>query len=146
MSLSWKLILTHEIIDFGLFIKYIKLAVGIMERTYDITSDFIENTPVLTISGDLTQDADSDVYKTYNELKSKHNMKNMIINFEKIKYINSAGIATLINIIQDMDKTGGKAVLVGLTNHFQKVIDIVGISDFVDIYNTNAEAISEMNK
>jgi anti-anti-sigma factor len=146
MPIYWKRLQTHEIIDFGPFIKYIIVTVGIMERTYDITSDFIENTPVLVISGDLTQDADSDVYKTYNELKSSNPIKNLIINFEKIKYINSAGIATLINIIQDMDKTGGKAVLVGLTNHFQKVIDIVGISDFVDIYNTNAEAISEMKK
>jgi anti-anti-sigma regulatory factor len=38
----------------------------------------------------------------------------------------------------------GKVLFVGLTNHFKKVMDIVGISDFVDIFNTNDEALAKI--
>ncbi len=113
-----------------------------MDNTYSVSSDIIENIPVLIIEGDMTSEADSDVMKMYYDLKSKHSPASIIINFEKTKYINSAGIATLINIIQDLGDIGGKVTFVGLTNHFQKVMDIVGISDFVDIFNTNQEALT----
>ena len=107
---------------------------------YSVSSDLFENIPVLVIEGDMTSESDSDVMKTYGVLKEKHSPKNIIINFEKTKYINSAGIASLINIIQDLQDGGGRVSFVGLTKHFRKVMDIVGISDFVDIFNTNEEA------
>lgn len=113
-------------------------------EAYSVSSNMIGNVPVLIIEGDMTSESDSDVMKTYSELKEKHAPKNIIINFEKTKYINSAGIASLINIIQDLQDTGGKVTFVGLTNHFKKVMDIVGISDFVDIFNTNDEAIDKI--
>jgi anti-anti-sigma factor len=113
-------------------------------EAYSVSSDILDSVPVLIIEGDMTSESDSDVMKTYSELKEKHTPKNIIINFEKTKYINSAGIASLINIIQDLQDSGGKVTFVGLTNHFKKVMDIVGISDFVDIYNTNDEALDKI--
>ncbi len=115
-------------------------------EAYTISSDVVENIPVLIIEGDMTSDSDSDVLKTYSELKEKHTPKNVIINFEKTKYINSAGIASLINIIQDLQDIGGKVSFVGLSNHFRKVMDIVGISDFVDIFDTNEEALGMIQR
>lgn len=117
-----------------------------MEINHKISSSVIDDMPILVIAGDMTSEADNDVMKTYATLKDKHAHKNMIINFEKTNYINSAGIATLINIIQDMGDTGGRISFVGLSDHFQKVMDIVGISDFVDIFNKNNEALAELKK
>ncbi|MCX7678979.1 MAG: STAS domain-containing protein [Spirochaetes bacterium] len=111
---------------------------------FKISKGEIEGMPVLIIEGDMTSESDSDVMKNYYELKKKYSPANLIINFEKTKYINSAGIASLINIIQDLQDINGKVIFVGLTNHFKKVMDTVGISDFVDIYNTNDEAIAKI--
>ncbi len=110
-------------------------------ENYSVSSDVIDEVPVLIIEGDMTSESDSDVMKAYFEVKRNQSPKNIIINFEKTKYINSAGIASLINIIQDLQEGGGKISFVGLTNHFRKVMDIVGISDFVNIFNSNGEAI-----
>ncbi len=113
---------------------------------YSVSLDTIDGIPVLIVEGDMTSESDSDVMKAYNEVKKMQTPKNIIINFEKTKYINSAGIASLINIIQDLQESGGKITFVGLTNHFKKVMDIVGISDFVNIYNTNREALDNLEK
>lgn len=115
-----------------------------MDNSHSVTTDVLEGIPVLVVQGDMTSDADSDVLKNYNDLKSKYSPEYIIINFEKTNYINSAGIATLINMIQDLGKTNGRLVLVGLSSHFQKVMDIVGISDFVDIFNTSSEALGKI--
>ena len=111
-----------------------------MKYQYTISSDEFENIPVIIVEGDLTSDADGDVKSTYSELKNKFQMNEIIINFEKTKYINSSGIATLINIIQDINERNGKIAFVGMSDHLKKVMDIVGISDFVIITNTNDEA------
>ncbi len=111
---------------------------------YKVSTGEIDSIPLIIIEGDMTSESDSDVMKTYHELKKKYSPKDLIINFEKTKYINSAGIASLINIIQDLQDISGKVLFVGLTNHFKKVMDIVGISDFVDIFNTNEEALAKI--
>ena len=117
-----------------------------MEKTHKVSTDIIENIPVLYVEGDITSEADCDIMKHYTDLKETHSPYHLVINFDKTKYINSAGIATLINIIQDLGDIGGKISFVGLSNHFQKVMDIVGISDFVDIFVSNEEAFKNIKK
>ncbi len=115
-----------------------------MDNTHKVSSDLVASIPVLIVEGDMTSDADHDVMRTYAQIKEKYAPKNLIINFERTNYINSAGIATLINMIQDMGDKGGRISFVGLSNHFLKVMDIVGISDFVDTFSTDDEAIAEI--
>jgi anti-sigma B factor antagonist len=113
-----------------------------LSEPYKISSMEIEGIPVIIIEGDMTSDVDDKVMSLYSDIKNKGKAERLIFNFQQTSYINSAGIATLINIIQDMSERGGKVSFVGLSNHFLKVMDIVGISDFVDIFETNEAAIS----
>ncbi len=115
-----------------------------MEKTHKVSSKILNDIPVLILEGDITSEADADIMSMYRELKEKHSPFYLMIDFNKTKYINSAGIATLINIIQDLGDFGGKVVFTGLSQHFQKVMDIVGITDFVNIYQTNEEALKNI--
>ncbi|HOW81680.1 MAG TPA: STAS domain-containing protein [Spirochaetota bacterium] len=115
-----------------------------MKYQFKISSGAIESIPVIIIEGDLTSDADSEVKNVYSRLKESFKMDRLIINFEKTKYINSSGIATLINIIQDSNERKGKIHFVGMSEHLHKVMDIVGISDFVQVHKTNQEAAASL--
>jgi anti-anti-sigma factor len=115
-----------------------------MKYQYKISSESLESIPVINIEGDLTSDADGEVKSIYARLKDSYSMEKLIINFEKTKYINSSGIATLINIIQDANERKGKICFVGMSEHLQKVMDIVGISDFVQVRKTNQEAATSL--
>jgi len=112
-----------------------------MKYQHKIVSDTINNVPVIFIEGDLTSDADGDAKGVYSDLKDKYSSQKIIINFENTKYINSSGIATLIHIIQDVNEKGGVIAFVGMSDHLKKVMNIVGISDFVRIYNSNTDAV-----
>ena len=115
-----------------------------MKYNHKITSDVIENIPVIVVEGDMTSDGDRDVKKIYAKLKEEHTMDKIIINFEQTKFINSSGIATLINIIQDINERNGEIAFVGMSDHFKKVMDIVGITDFVQIFQTNQKAAEKI--
>lgn len=112
-----------------------------MESSFRISYEIVGGVPVLMVEGDMTSESDKDIIKVYRGIKEKYTPRNLIISFEKTNYINSSGIATLINMIQDIGEINGKISFVGLSDHFQKIMDIVGISDFVDIYNTEDDAI-----
>jgi anti-sigma B factor antagonist len=115
-----------------------------MKYQHKITSDMISSIPVIIIEGDLTSDADSDAKGVYSDVKEKYSSQKIIVNFENTKYINSSGIATLIHIIQDVNEKGGTIAFVGMSDHLKKVMNIVGISDFVQIYNSNNDALKAM--
>ncbi len=115
-----------------------------MKYQHHITKETIDNIPVINIEGDLTSEADSSVKKVYAELREDFSLDKIIINFDKTKYINSSGIATLINIIQDINEKKGDIFFVGMSDHLKKVMEIVGISDFVKIFNTTKEASQNM--
>ncbi len=114
-----------------------------MKYQYKITSASLKDLPVINIEGDLTSDAGTDLKNVYSELKKTHDTKKIIINFEKCKYINSSGIASLISIIQTTNEVNGTTIFIGLSDHLNKVMDIVGLTDFVKIYKTSEEALKE---
>lgn len=115
-----------------------------MKYQHKIKSEFMSDVPVIYIEGDLTSDADVDAKEVYNQIRDKQLIRKLIINFESTKYINSSGIATLIHIIQDVNERGGVIAFVGMSDHLKKVMTIVGISDFVTIFDSTNEAISSI--
>jgi len=115
-----------------------------MKYQHKITSDVVTSIPVIFIEGDLTSDADSDAKSVYSEVSEKYSPKKLIVNFEHTKYINSSGIATLIHIIQDVNEKGGVIAFVGMSDHLKKVMNIVGISYFVQIFNSNNDALQSL--
>lgn len=110
-----------------------------MKYAHEISQDTFKGYPVLVVEGDMTSDADADVKSAYAEIKRSKPIDTLIVNFEKTRYINSSGIATLINIIQDVQELNGTIYFIGLSDHFKKVMDIVGISDFVEIHSDESE-------
>lgn len=112
-----------------------------MYNNFKIISSETAGFPTIAIDGDLTSECDQEIKKSYFEKKPKDGVMNLIINFEKTKYINSSGIAVLISLIQDINETCGKLVFMGMSAHFKRVMDIVGVSDFVKSAETESEAI-----
>jgi anti-sigma B factor antagonist len=115
-----------------------------MKYQHKILLELVDKVPVINIEGDLTSDADGEVKEIYSGIKTAHPSRKIIINFRKTQYVNSSGIAILIYIIQDAKKTGGAVAFVGMSAHLQKVMSIVGIADFIRLYDSNTEAIRNL--
>ncbi|MCB1160089.1 MAG: STAS domain-containing protein, partial [Leptospiraceae bacterium] len=106
-----------------------------MEDDFNIKLGFEkEGVPVIFISGEITSEADEDIVNSYDSIPSEKKNR-VLIDFSKTTYINSAGIATLISLITRASENQGKIEFSGLNDHFKKVMDIVGLTDFVIIHD-----------
>ncbi|MCC5813234.1 MAG: STAS domain-containing protein [Leptospira sp.] len=97
--------------------------------------------PILHITGEITSEADDEIMNAYNSVPEGSRTR-VLINFSETSYINSAGIATLISLITKASENSGKIEFAGLNSHFRKVMDIVGLTDFVLIHDSLEKALS----
>ena len=96
--------------------------------------------PVIHIAGEITSEADEEIVNCYASIPAAKKSR-VLIDFSKTAYIDSAGIATLISLITKASENQGKIEFSGLNAHFRKVMDIVGLTDFVLIHDTIDQAL-----
>ncbi len=111
-----------------------------MASVFEISSGYEKNMPVIRLSGEITAEAEEDLVQTYEAIPSERRAK-VVLDFNSTRYINSSGIAVLISLITRASDSGQKVEFCGLNPHFRKVMDIVGLTDFVQIHETLADAL-----
>ncbi|MGQ2850883.1 STAS domain-containing protein [Leptospira interrogans] len=111
-----------------------------MSEDFRIFVDLAVSVPIIHIEGEITSKADETILEKYESIPEGKRDR-VILNFQGASYINSAGIATLISLITKASETKRKIEFAGLNEHFRKVMDIVGLADFVLIHNSLQEAL-----
>ncbi|MCS6983711.1 MAG: STAS domain-containing protein [Leptospiraceae bacterium] len=111
-----------------------------MESSLQIETEIRENKAVLKLKGDMVSDAEEELAKAVNALPEESRDK-IILDLAQTQYINSAGIAALISLLNKVTETGGALKLVGLNRHFQKVLETVGLTEYIPIYESLDEAL-----
>lgn len=96
--------------------------------------------PVLHISGEITSESEEEMLAAYDGIPSDRRAR-VILHFSQTRYINSSGIAILIGVINRATESQGKVDFAGLSPHFRKVMDIVGLTDFVRVFDSLPEAL-----
>jgi len=96
---------------------------------------------IFNIMGDVTAASDSAVKQAYeNTDKSSH----ILLMFNPGCYINSGGIAVLIQLLGQAKQNNQKIGVTGLSDHFKKIFRMVGITKFAQIYDSVNEALAGM--
>jgi stage II sporulation protein AA (anti-sigma F factor antagonist) len=99
---------------------------------------------VLDIRGDVTAFSEPTLNSAYNSAKQS-GPKKILLKFEETAYINSGGIAVLIQVLAQTRRNNQKIGITGLSDHFKKVFNMVGITKFATIYPTLQDALSAMS-
>lgn len=68
----------------------------------------------------------------------------IVLRFEDNSSINGAGIAVLIQLLADSERKGTAVAMAGLSDNFRKVFDMVGITRFAAIHDTEDEAVAAL--
>ncbi len=102
-----------------------------------------KNFPVIFLDGDITSEADQLLEEAYFEIKNQIKEKIFIFDFSNSSYINSSGISSFIKIIHMHKEEDGDFIFTGLSEHLKKVMDIVGLTDYVKIYDSIDIAIQK---
>jgi anti-anti-sigma factor len=65
----------------------------------------------------------------------------MVLDMSELRYINSAGLRTLADVLTQNKENGGDLKLVGLNPKIRRVFEIVGFNHFFSSYETVEAAL-----
>ena len=99
---------------------------------------------VLRFEGDIASTSRDAVLGAYQALP-KSTVKLILLDFTKVDYINSSGIALVIQLLIEAANSGQKVYAFGLSPHFVKVFTMVGITKYTGLHADEASACAAFN-
>ncbi len=67
----------------------------------------------------------------------------MIVNFEELDYISSAGLRVILKATKNLKRSDGRFVLCSMKDYVKEVFEISGFDTFLPIVSTMNEALNE---
>jgi anti-anti-sigma factor len=95
----------------------------------------------MDLRGEMTTFVQESLIRAYQQglaLGATH----VLLNFREVGYLNSAGIAAIIGLISEARKTNQRILLTGLTPHYQVVFDMMGLTAFAPLFESEEAARS----
>ncbi len=106
----------------------------------DITKRAKGDIVVLDISGEIDLYNAPEIKDIINKLIEE--MKyNVIINLERVSYIDSSGIGALISSLSNLKKYHGGLKIINVYASVRKVFELTKLTSFFDIYESEEDAI-----
>jgi anti-anti-sigma factor len=95
---------------------------------------------ILAASGDISSTSKDTLMNAWHSLKG--GASNVLLDFSSVDYINSSGIAIIIQMLLEASQAGKfKVGIFGLSPHFTKVFTMVGINKYAALYGDEAAAL-----
>jgi len=96
---------------------------------------------IIDLAGDVTTFAEDKINSAYAHVTGQ-GATNILLHFQHSDYINSAGIAILIGVATEAQRNNQRIAISGLSQHFQRVFRMVGLAQYIDIYQDEDEAFA----
>ncbi|WP_102344802.1 STAS domain-containing protein [Bacillus sp. Marseille-P3661] len=116
-----------------------------MNKELLITSEQAEERLVLRLEGDITKTSGEQLLRFYNwdlDFVGKF----LLIDFSKVNYINSAGIAYIIRLSRILNEKGIVIRAFGLEYHYEKMFQIVGLTKYLTHYPSEWAASENLSE
>ena len=115
-----------------------------MEQQAEIGLETVGGVTLFDIKGDVTALSEPFLNDAYKKALDR-GVSKILLRFKKDAYINSGGIALLIQILAETKKNNQTAGITGLSDHFKKIFNMVGITKFAKIFDTVDAALEAMS-
>ncbi len=97
----------------------------------------------LRFTGDISSASKDAIVDTYQALDKASN-SHILLDFKGVEYLNSSGIALVIQVLMEANKSGQSIAICGLTPHFTKVFTMVGITKYASLFPDEATALAAL--
>jgi len=112
-------------------------------RVDQLTSPAGHPVAVLRFEGDIASTSKEAVLGAYQALP-KATTRLVLLDFTKVDYINSSGIALVIQLLIEASNTAQTVSAFGLSAHFAKVFTMVGITKYAQLFPSQTEALAAL--
>ena len=106
----------------------------------DVKSFEKEGVTVFQVNGAINISTSPDLKKQF----EKQTSKKVVVDLEKVNYIDSSGLATLVEILKRTKSQGGSLGLSGLSDKVKSLFEITKLDKLFTIVRTQDEAVSRV--
>jgi anti-sigma B factor antagonist len=96
---------------------------------------------IIDLSGDIDAAADEVLSTAYADAAAS-GPGMVVLNFEKVNYINSTGIALIVGVLAQARKEQREVKACGLTEHYRHIFEITRLADFMPMFDDETTAVS----
>jgi len=109
----------------------------------EILTEKIDAGLLLKLKGDVDMNTSSDVRKTLADVfkQGTSNNRALFIDLSQVRYMDSSGIATLVEAMQNCMKAGMRLRLVDLSPSVRDVFELARLASVFDIFATIEDAV-----
>ena len=94
---------------------------------------------IIRLSGEIDLQHSPEMRQLLHE-KANKSVPAILLDFSEVKYIDSSGLATLVEYYQKSRGYSGQIALAGMNNRVRSVFDLVRLNEIFPIYPSEAEA------
>jgi anti-sigma B factor antagonist len=111
----------------------------------DITTRASGEIVILDITGEIDLYNAPEIKDIINKMIEDQKY-NVIINLEKVSYIDSSGIGALISSLSNLKKYQGGLKIINVYASVKKVFELTKLTSFFEIYDSEDNAIASFNR
>ncbi len=106
----------------------------------DVKVSQIEQIAIFQVGGEINISTSPELKKHFEKLPSKK----VIVNLERVTYIDSSGLATLVEMLKKTRSQGGALGLAGMSDKVKSLFEITKLDKLFLISSSQDEAISKI--
>jgi anti-sigma B factor antagonist len=95
---------------------------------------------IIDVKGELTAFAEGVLMDAYGQA-SDGRVSAIVLNFERLEYMNSSGIGLLVTLLIRINREKQRLLTYGLSEHYRNIFQITRLDDAIGIYDSEEEAV-----
>ena len=107
-----------------------------------ITQREVDNAVILDLNGKLTGGPDADTFREVFKSLIDQGKKNIIVNLEKVSWINSTGLGILISGYTSVRRGGGDLVIMHASDRIESILYVTKLNLLFKAYENEDEALT----
>ena len=106
----------------------------------EVKSFQAEGVLVFQVTGEINLSTSPALKKQFEQQPSKK----IVVNLEKVHYVDSSGLAALVEILKKTKSQGGSLALTGLSDKVRSLFEITKLDKLFSVFADQTEAVSRI--
>jgi anti-sigma B factor antagonist len=98
---------------------------------------------VIELAGDVDGGAAGVLTAAYERAITDGEPGTVVLDFTRVGYINSTGIALIVSVLARARSQRRKLVASGLSEHYREIFDVTRLTDFIELFGDLDAAVSQ---
>lgn len=99
------------------------------------------DTAIIDIQGEINAYAENALMDAYTLATSK-GARNLLLNFEKLDYMNSSGIGLLVTLLIRAQRQKQHLMAYGLSEHYRQIFELTRLNEAIAIFEDETVALA----